>query len=381
MKLNALAESAGPPLAARAGRPLPSSRTMYRAFRRADASYDGVFYTGVRTTGIFCRPSCRAKKPRPENVQFFPSAGDALFAGYRACKRCRPLAAGGHPSWVERLLRVVEQSDGARITEKELRAMQIDPARARRYFQDRFGMTFQAYSRSRRLGTALSQLRLGLTLDDAAADSGFESLSGFRDAFARVFGAPPGQAERASAVEVAYLETPLGPMLAGARESRVCLLEFTNRRMIEAQIATLRRRLRAAFVPAENEVLSRLRSQLAEYFAGRLTQFTLPLEAPGTPFEERVWRELLGIPYGETRSYQDLARAVGAPKASRAVGRANGMNRIAIVIPCHRVVNKDGQLGGYGGGLWRKHALLHLERTRQALTTAAGPPPADRSTP
>jgi AraC family transcriptional regulator of adaptative response/methylated-DNA-[protein]-cysteine methyltransferase len=355
-----------------AGRPLPSTKTMYAAFARGDASYDGVFYTGVRTTGIFCRPSCRAKKPRKENVLFFPTPGEALFAGYRACKRCHPLVASGdHPGWAARLIRTVEDRDGARLTDKELRAMQIEPARARRYFQERFGMTFQAYSRSRRLGAALSQLRLGLTLDDAAAESGYESLSGFRDAFAKVFGAPPGKAERAHAIVVSYLDTPLGPVLAGARGGKLCLLEFTNRRMIEGQLETLKRRLRASFVPGEDPVLARLGTELREYFGGRRTTFTLPLEAPGTPFEEKVWAELLRIPHGETRSYEDLARAVGIPKASRAVGRANGMNRIAIVIPCHRVVNKDGQLGGYGGGLWRKHALLHLERTGQPISAAS----------
>lgn len=367
MRPIALADEPAARPAFRAPRPLPTPRTMYAAVRRGDASYDGVFYTGVRTTGIFCRPSCSARKPRPENVQFFPSAGDALFAGFRACKRCRPLSAGDHPAWVKRLLRTVEQREGARLTDKELRAMQVDPARARRYFQDRFGMTFQAYSRSRRLGAALSQLRLGLSLDDAAAESGYESLSGFRDAFAKVFGTPAGKAERAQAIVVAFLETPLGPMLAGARAGKLCLLEFTNRRMIEAQLATLRRRLRASFVPGDDPLLARLERELGEYFAGRRSAFTLPLEAPGTPFEERVWAELLKIPHGETRSYQDLARTLGAPKASRAVGRANGMNRIAIVIPCHRVVNKGGQLGGYGGGLWRKHALLHLERTGQPI--------------
>ncbi len=352
-------------------RPLPSARTMYRAFRRADASYDGVFYTGVRTTGIFCRPSCRAKKPRPENVQFFTSIGDALFAGYRACKRCRPLVAGAaHPEWVKRLLATVERREGARLKDKELRDMQIDPTRARRYFQDRFGMTFQAYSRSRRLGGALSQLRLGLTLDDAAAESGYESLSGFRDAFAKAFGAPPGKAERAQAILVGYIDTPLGPMIAGARDGKLVLLEYTNRRMIEAQIETLRRRLRAPFVPGNDAALYRLEVELAEYFAGKRKSFSLALEAPGSPFEESVWTELQRIPYGETRSYEALARAVGEPRAARAVGRANGLNRIAIVIPCHRVVNKGGQLGGYGGGLWRKHALLHLERTGQPLTAA-----------
>jgi AraC family transcriptional regulator of adaptative response/methylated-DNA-[protein]-cysteine methyltransferase len=339
---------------------------MYAAFLRGDASYDSVFYTGVRTTGIFCQPSCRAKKPLRENVQFFSTAADALFAGFRACKRCRPLSPHGqHPLWVSELLSAVDARDGARLTERNLRRMRIDPARARRYFQAHLGMTFQAYCRSRRLATALSHLRRGQSLDDAAAESGYGSLSGFRDAFANVFGAPPGRADRAHAIVVGYVDTPVGPMIAGSRDDRLCLLEFTNRRMIESQIATLRRRLQAAFVPGQSEVLQRLRTELGEYFAGVRRSFSIPVQAPGTPFEERVWAELVRIPYGETRCYEDLAGAVGVPRGSRAVGRANGMNRVAIVIPCHRVVNKNGQPGGYGGGVWRKRALLDLEqRTR-----------------
>jgi AraC family transcriptional regulator of adaptative response/methylated-DNA-[protein]-cysteine methyltransferase len=345
---------------------------MYTAFQRGDRSYDGLFYTGVRTTGIFCRPSCRARKPRRENVEFFASIALAVGAGYRACKRCRPLLAeGDHPAWVKRLLGEVERSEGARMKDEELRHMDIDPARARRYFRDRFGMTFQAYARSRRLSGALSQLRLGISLDDAAAEAGFESLSGFRDAFVRLFGKPPGEGRRSDAITVSWMETPLGPMVAGATGGGVCLLEFTTRRMLEAQIAALKRRFGRPFVPGATPELEALRGELGEYFAGRREAFSAPLVAPGTPFEERVWSALRDIPYGETRSYEDVARALGAPGAVRAVGRANGMNRIAIVIPCHRVVNKNGALGGYGGGLWRKQALLQLERTRQPLAATA----------
>lgn len=343
--------------------PLPPETSMYRAIVRKDPSFDGVFFTGVKTTGIFCRPSCRAKTPRRENVQFFRGVSDALFAGYRACLRCKPLdALGRHPAWVSTLLRRAESTEGSRVRDAEIRAHGIDPSRARRYFQEHFGMTFQAYSRARRLGGALNQLRLGFDLDNTAMDAGFESLSGFRDAFSKVFGAPAGKNELASAIHLGWVETPLGPMIAGVREGALCFLEFTNRRMMEAQIETVRKRFKAAFVPDETPALKKLRAELERYFEGRLTEFTIPIEAPGTPFEEKVWGELLKIPYGETRSYEDLAKAVGSPGAVRAVGSANGRNRLTIVIPCHRVVNKSGALGGYGGGLWRKQALLQLER-------------------
>jgi AraC family transcriptional regulator of adaptative response/methylated-DNA-[protein]-cysteine methyltransferase len=151
-------------------------------------------------------------------------------------------------------------------------------------------------------------------------------------------------------------------MVAAATERGVCLLEFTDRRMLEKQLAILGRRLRLAVIPGENDHLRRLGDELGEYFAGGRRAFELPLHTTGTPFQERVWQELQRIPYGETRSYAAVAEALGCRGAVRAVGQANGMNRIAIVLPCHRVVNADGRLGGYGGGLWRKQRLLALEQ-------------------
>ncbi len=156
--------------------------------------------------------------------------------------------------------------------------------------------------------------------------------------------------------------------MAGATtQGSICLLEFTDRRLLPAQIETVRDRFGCAVVPGESPQFERLRHELDAYFSGQLRTFSLTLSAPGTLFQERVWAELQRIPFGETRSYEDLARAVGAPSAQRAVGRANGTNRIAILIPCHRVINKDGGLGGYGGLLWRKEALLHLERTGRLI--------------
>lgn len=341
---------------------LPSLVEMERAMNARDASYDGVFFLAVRTTGIFCRPSCPARKPRIENVEFFARTEDAVFAGYRPCKRCRPLhVSGAAPEWIESLLERVDANPGERIPDAEVRAMGIEPARVRRFFLDRFGMTFQAYCRGRRLGGALASIREGASIDDAVFDHGYESHSGFRDAFAKLFGAPPGSAASSRCVRVSLEETPLGPMIYGATEEAVCLVEFASRRMLEAQIETVRRRFSATVVPGRNAVLDALCTQMGEYFAGTLTSFDLPLAAPGTDFQERVWRELRAIPYGETCSYETLAARAGVPGAVRAAGTANGANRIAIVIPCHRVVRKSGETGGYGGGRWRKVALLDLE--------------------
>ena len=344
--------------------PLPPRPEMERAYLKGDASYDGVFYLGVRTTGIFCRPSCTARKPKSENVEFYSSVKDAMFAGYRACLRCRPLEGeGGHPEWVRRVVARIEAAPNDRVRDADLTKMGLEPARVRRYFASRYGLTFQAYCRARRLASALDVIKHGGQVDDAVFDSGYESHSGFREAFGRVFGTAPGQAVSADAVHLGWMDTPVGPLIAGATDAGAYLLVFTDRRMLEAQLDTVRKRFKQALVPADHRHLETLKGELQGYFAGTLRAFSVPVIAPGTDFEERVWGELLKIPYGETRSYEDVAIALGNRAAVRAVGRANGLNRIAIVIPCHRVVNKSGELGGYGGGLWRKRRLLHLEKS------------------
>lgn len=207
----------------------------------------------------------------------------------------------------------------------------------------------------------MRQMRLGLSIDAAGLDHGFESASGFREAFSRHFGAPPGRGRRTGQIALRWLESPLGPLVAGAVDEGICLLEFTDRRALESQMATLARRFGIPAGLGDHRWLAELDAQLREYWNGQRREFELPLVHPGTAFEERVWSALLEIPYGARRSYEDLAIALGRPGAQRAVGRANGRNRIAILIPCHRVVNKDGRLSGYGGGLWRKQWLLDLE--------------------
>lgn len=216
------------------------------------------------------------------------------------------------------------------------------------------------------MSQALLHIRDGHPLDEVALGQGYDSHSGFRDAFLRTFGQPPGQSRDADCIFISWVESPLGPLVLGATAAGVCLLEFTDRRMIEAQFTTLRKRFTCAIVPGTNRHLEKAQKELTGYFEGTTTEFTVPLVYPGTPFQQKVWRGLLAIPYGETCSYEDLAIAVGAPGAQRAVGHANGLNRIGIIIPCHRVVNKGGKLGGYGGGLWRKQYLLDLEKKVKA---------------
>jgi len=341
---------------------LPPRAEMLSAFGARDASYEGVFVTGVRTTGIFCRPTCSARKPRPEHVEFFASTREALFAGYRPCKRCRPLEpAGSPPGWLRRLLAEVEADPGRRWRDQDLRELGLEPDRVRRWFKASHGMTFHAYTRARRLGLALSRIQEGEKVIDAAFDHGFESLSGFNEAFRRLAGVPPTGAATAPRIVMKRLSTPLGPMVAAATEDALCLLEFADRRMLPLQLRRMKKKLPGTVVPGDNELLTTLERELGEYFSGERTEFTVPVDAPGTPWQEAVWRRLLEIAPGDTVTYGEIAAEMGRPTAARAVARAVGDNRIAVLVPCHRVIGGDGSLTGYGGGLWRKRRMLEIE--------------------
>jgi AraC family transcriptional regulator of adaptative response/methylated-DNA-[protein]-cysteine methyltransferase len=349
---------------------LPTPRTMYRALVRRDAAYEGVFFTGVKTTGIFCRPTCRAKKPKPGNVEFFSTITEALHGGYRPCRLCRPMdTTRPVPALVERLRRAVEETADGRVTDKNLAMMGVEPSTARRQFKAYHGMTFHAFQRARRMGLALREVQSGRPVIDVQLARGYESTSGFREAFARIFGAPPRGAKASACLLGRRIETPLGTMLALADGAGLRLLEFVDRRGLEREIAGLRRRLKCAVVPGNNPVLDETARQLARYFSGGSLTFDLPLAPVGSEFQQRVWAELRRIPPGLTRSYAAMAAKLGIPKGPRAVGRANGSNMIAIVIPCHRVINADGSLCGYAGGIWRKQRLLEHER-KHAISTA-----------
>ena len=348
----------------------PSRAEMMAAIQARDRAYDGLFVTAVHTTGIFCRPSCPAKKPRPEHVSFYASAREALVAGYRPCLRCRPLErVGAAPDWLRPLLAEVEDDPARRWRDADLRRLGLNPDRVRRWFLAQHTMTFHAYTRARRLGMALGRIQGGDPVTTAALDHGYDSLSGFNEAFRRLFGEAPTRSREARRLAVLRVPTPLGAMVAAADDEGLHLLEFADRRMLETQVTRLRRRMKAVFTPGAHPVLEQTARELNEYFAGRRRRFSIPLVAIGTEFQERVWVELGRIPYGETRSYAALARAIALPAAVRAVARANGDNRIAILIPCHRVIGADGRLTGYGGGLWRKQRLLELEQGQLGTTT------------
>ena len=345
---------------------MPPRAEMEQAFDRKDASYDGVFYVAVRTTGIFCRPSCPSR-PDARNVEFFMSVKECLGAGYRACKRCHPLEANGvPPQWARELMSRVEAAPDVRLKATDLQAMGVSPERARRWFQQHFGMSFAAWCRGHRLAGAFMRLRHGATLDDAVFDSGFQSHSGFREAFTRVFGDAPGRSrETGKSVVVTILDTPLGPLLAGATDAGIHLLEFSEGRSLEHTLRLLQGRFGCPLVPGQHTLLEQVRVELDEYFQGHRRQFTLPLSTSGTTFQEKVWQQLRRVPYGQAIFYDELARRIGQPNAKRAVANANRLNCVCILIPCHRVIGKDGSLTGYGGGLWRKRLLLEAGTHRQ----------------
>jgi AraC family transcriptional regulator of adaptative response/methylated-DNA-[protein]-cysteine methyltransferase len=342
---------------------LPSTTEMYRALVERDGSFEGLFFACVRTTGIFCRPTCPARKPKPENVEFASTIQEALHRGYRPCRVCDPLSsAAAAPNWLAPLVDEMLRHADVRLRDEDLRQRGLDPVQVRRTFKRSFGMTFQAYQRAVRLGTAMKALHAGAPTLDAGLDAGFESDSGFREAFARVFGDAPGRARDKALLIASWIETPLGPMLAIAGDDGLQLLEFVDRRALETELRELKRALNGAIVPGEHPILTKTAEQLREYFAGTRKTFDIPLKRQGSPFQLAAWRALCEIPYGETRSYGDMARRVGSAGAVRAIGRVNGQNRIAIVIPCHRVIRADGSLCGYGGGKWRKQWLLDHER-------------------
>lgn len=342
---------------------LPPEQIMYKALVDKDASYEGIFFAGIKTTGIFCRPTCHARKPKKENVEYFSNTKDALFSGFRPCKKCNPLKKNGEePEWLEMLLNEIERNISKRWTDFELKQEGYQPSKVRRWFKKNHNMTFHAYLRSLRLGKAIGNIKQGEDITRSAYLHGFESVSGFRDAIKQLIGDTAIKSRDKEIVTINRILTTLGPMIAGATEKGLCLLEFADRRMLETQFKRLTRLLKCSFVIGNNKYIDQVSQEISQYFEGTLKSFKVPLLLPGTDFQISVWEELRKIPFGITTSYEDIAKRINNPKGIRAVATANGDNRIAIIIPCHRVIGKDGKLHGYGGGLWRKKWLLEHEK-------------------
>lgn len=336
---------------------------FYQALVDKNSDYEGVFFVGVKTTAIFCRPTCSARKPKPENCTFFLNATDALEAGFRPCKRCEPLRyPNSENEIIQRLLQALDEEPDKKWRNVDIQQLNIDPSTARRHFKRRFGITFSEYARTQRIAKAMHQLQQGTSVIAAQVGAGYDSPSGFREAFTRIVGNLPSQTQHARLLYSAWIDTPLGTMIALADEQSLMLLEFADRNGLEAEILTLQKTLASAVVMGGNAILHRLQEELSSYFVGTLHHFTTPYRVVGTDFQKQVWAGLATIPYGETRSYQQMATQLGNTLAVRAVARANASNKLAIIIPCHRVISSSGELAGYAGGVARKRWMLEHER-------------------
>ncbi|EOL44062.1 methylated-DNA-[protein]-cysteine S-methyltransferase [Enterococcus phoeniculicola] len=337
----------------------------YHALVEKNPNYDGIFFAGIKTTGIFCHATCTARKPKIENCSFFDTAEEALLAGFRPCKICHPLSYPKEiPDEIKQLVLEVEKNPEKRWQECDFQKLGIHSATARRKFKEIYGMTFVQYARSRRMGIAFKELSSGAKVIDQQLSTGYDSASGFNDAFTKIMGNPPKKAE-ITILYASIIPTPLGRMFSLSDEHFLYLLEFMDRRGLEREIEQLRKKRNARILPGKTDINQQLSTQLEEYFTKRRTHFSIPLFLDGSPFQKRVWQALNSIPIGKTSTYQKIAQQLNNPNAVRAVGNANGANKIALLIPCHRVINTNGELGGYGGGIERKRYLLDLEKEKR----------------
>ena len=330
----------------------------WRAFEQRDRSWDGRVIGAVKTTGIYCKPSCPARRPRRENVEFFLEAEEARVAGYRPCLRCKPDEVGRDREAVARAVRLIEQAEEAPNLAELAAAVGYAPHHFQRMFSRDVGVSPAQYARGLRARRAQSKLTEDKSVTEAIYDAGYSAPSRFyADAKERLGMTPSAWRDggRGETIRYAMLDTPLGQMLVAATTKGICRLTFD-----EDERALRRRFPNASILPAD-EAMASLISGVLTAIETPTAMPDLPIDVRGTAFQEAVWRELRKIPVGQTRSYADIAAAVGQPHAVRAVGTANGSNPVAVLVPCHRVIRSDGTLGGYAGGLDRKKKLLAAE--------------------
>jgi AraC family transcriptional regulator of adaptative response/methylated-DNA-[protein]-cysteine methyltransferase len=335
-----------------------SDDAAWAAFERRDRSWDGRLVGAVRTTGIYCRPSCPARRPKRENVEFFPDGEAARTAGYRACRRCEPDEVSREEGALEKVYRLLAEAEEAPSLEGLAGAVGYSPHHFHRLFKRATGVTPAAYYRSLRARRAEAALAQNGRITDAIYDAGYSGPARFYADAGKRLGMTPSawrDGGRGETIRWASAETDLGTMLVAATAKGICRLSFDEGE------AELRRRFpHAAIANGGAEMAALVRRTVAAVNAPEKPH-DLPLDVHGTAFQEAVWRELQRIPAGETRSYAQIAAAVGRPAAVRAAGSANGANNVAVLIPCHRVIRADGTPGGYAYGLERKARLLARE--------------------
>ncbi|MDR4308237.1 bifunctional DNA-binding transcriptional regulator/O6-methylguanine-DNA methyltransferase Ada [Chelatococcus sambhunathii] len=332
-----------------------------------DARADGTFFTCVRSTGIYCRPSCPARRPKPENVSFAETWEEAEARGFRACKRCRPKEASlaeRQAALIADLCRHIEQAEDAPKLDELAKRAGVSPFHLHRLFKAATGLTPKAYASAERAKRARVELASGEgSVTSAIYGSGFNSNGRFYAASDGMFGMTPSAFKAGGAgktIRYAVGLSTLGRVLVGSSDRGVCFIALGDDE--EALLADLRRRFgKAEIVRGDGAYEETVRQVVASVEDPR-RGFDLPLDIQGTAFQQRVWRALQAIPLGETASYAEIARAIGAPTSARAVAQACGANKLAVVVPCHRVVREDGALSGYRWGVERKRALLKKEK-------------------
>jgi AraC family transcriptional regulator of adaptative response/methylated-DNA-[protein]-cysteine methyltransferase len=330
----------------------------WAAFERRDRSWDGRVIGAVRTTGIYCKPSCPARRPKREHVEFFCDAASARAAGYRACLRCRPDDIGRDREAVAKAVRLIEQSEEAPNLSDLAAEVGYAPHHFQRIFTRDVGVSPAAYARALRANRAKDALGENGSVTDAIYEAGYSGPSRFyADAKERLGMTPSAWRDGGRGETIRYVvkDSPLGPLLVAATSKGICRLTFD-----EGETVLKRRFPHATVLPDDGTISAWAEGALTAIEHPAQTP-ELPIDVRGTAFQEAVWKELRRIPLGETRSYADIAAAVGQPHAVRAVGTANGSNPVAVLVPCHRVIRSDGSLGGYAGGLDRKRKLLAAE--------------------
>ena len=329
----------------------------WAAFETRDRSQDGCFVGAVRTTGIYCKPSCPARRPRRENVAFFASGAAAMAAGFRACLRCRPDEVGRDRAAVAQAVDLIEAAEESVLLADLAAAVGYAPHHFQRLFTRDIGVSPAAYARALRAKRAATHLQEDKSVTDALYDAGYAAPSRFyADAEERLGMTPSAWRDggRGETIRFVMVDSALGPLLIAATTKGICRLTFGE------DEAALRRKFPNADIrPDDGTIAPWVEAALAQI--DRPSDHRLPLDVRGTAFQEKVWGELRKIPLGQTRSYGDIAAAVGQPGAVRAVGTANGSNPVSVLVPCHRVIRSDGSLGGYGGGLPNKRYLLAAE--------------------
>ncbi len=351
--------------------------TAWAAFEARDRAHDGEFVGAVKTTGIYCKPSCAARHPKREHVEYFISGEQARRAGYRACLRCRPDEVGRDREAVAKAVKLIEAAEEPLLLNALAAAVGYAPHHFQRLFSRDIGVSPAAYARALRARRTESNLERDTSVTEAVYDSGYSAPSRFyADAAARLGMTPSAWRDggRGETIRFAISGSPLGPMLVAATTKGICRLSFD-----EGEEALTRRFPNATIVADDGTIADLVEGALKAVRDPRAMP-ELPLDVAGTAFQQAVWQELRRIPPGETRSYAQIAAAVGKPGAVRAAGSANGANHVAVLIPCHRVVRSDGSLGGYAYGLKRKQKLLEAEgragkgpSTPQRLAKICGP--------